>query len=259
MKKLSYVLLGAVLFAYLALPHRSAEAGATKEIPRLVLFVGVDVSGSFLKGKYFDNAMDFLAHYLHAHLNGYGGLDVPHSLFVGSIGGDRPEEPKTMFPIQTFQNQTAEEIRAKLGEIFPKTKSNPFTDFNAFFEQIGQTVKNKKLIMKPVSVVMISDGKPDVKGKSGRAAMRTIQLKPLEGLSRNVTLRLLYTDAVTGASWQNDIPRQRVKIWTQDASVMADWKSSNLFKEGTPLAEQDRLFSWVKDNVDFSVRSQRVE
>jgi hypothetical protein len=242
-------------------PFSSAAHAAekTKETPRLVLFVGVDISGSFLKGQYFDNAMDFLAHYLFAHLQGSGGLEVPHSLFVGSIGGDRPEEPKTLFPIQTFQNLKVEEIREKLAEIFPKSKSNPFTDFNAFFEQIGQTVKNKKLLLKPVSIVMISDGKPDVKGKKGRDLMRTLKLAPLEALSRNITLRLLYTDAVTGASWQNDVPRRRVKIWTGDAKVMNEWKSENLYLPGKPFDEQERLFSWIKDNVDFNVRSQRVD
>ncbi len=234
-------------------------AEKTKEAPRLVLFVGVDISGSFIKGQYFDNAMDFLAHYLFAHLQGHGGLDVPHSLFVGSIGGDKPEEPKTLFPIQTFQNLKVEEIREKLVEIFPKSKSNPFTDFNAFFEQIGQTVKNKKLLLKPVSIVMISDGKPDVKGKKGRDLMRTLKLAPLEALSRNITLRLLYTDAVTGASWQNDVPRRRVKIWTGDAKVMTEWKSENLYLPGKPFEEQERFFSWIKDNVDFNVRSQRVD
>ncbi len=236
-----------------------STAAIADQTPRMVMFVGVDISGSFLKGPHFSDAMDFLAHYIHAHLNGHGKLEVPHSLFVGSIGGDKPEEPKTLFPIQTFQNMSVPEVRAKLTEIFPLNKSNPFTDFNAFFEQIGQVVKNKKLLLKPINIVMISDGKPDVKGKKGRDAMRTIALKPLEQLSRSVTLRLLYTDAVTGASWQNDVPRRRVKIWTQDAKVMAEWKSSNLMLEGKPFPEQDRLFAWVRDNVDFGVRSQRVD
>ena len=246
------------LLALFALFCFAANA-ADKEPPRLVLFVGVDVSASFLKSKEFDDSMDFLSHYLFAHLNGHGEMDVPHSLFVGSIGGVKPEEPKTLFPIQTFQNMTIPQIRAKLAEIFPKNKPNPFTDFNAFFEQIAQTVKNKKLLLKPVSIVMISDGKPDVKGKTGREALRTVQLKPLEALSRNITLRLLYTDAVTGAMWQNDVPRRRVKVWTQDAKVMEGWKAANLQKEGKPFTEQDRIFAWVKDNVDFAVRSQRVD
>ncbi len=232
---------------------------ADKPAPRLVLFVGVDISGSFLKGKHFSDAMDFLAHYLYAHLHGNGGMEEPTALFVGTIGGSKPDEPKTLFPIQTFQNSSIPEIRAKLADIFPKHKSNPFTDFNAFFESVGDTIKDRKLLMKPVSIVLISDGKPDVAGKTGKDAVRTIQLKPLENLSRHVTLRLLYTDAETGKFWRSVIPRKKVKIWTQDATVMSEWKSSNLFKEGKAFPEQDRLFSWVKDNVDFAVRSQRVD
>ena len=56
----------AILFTalFLALPQARAAEEAKKETPRLVLFVGVDISGSFLKGPYFENAMDFLAHYI---------------------------------------------------------------------------------------------------------------------------------------------------------------------------------------------------
>ncbi len=102
--------------------------------PRLSLFIGVDISGSFLKSKYFDDSIDFLAHYLYAHLNGLGGLDVPSVLFVSSIGGAKANEPKTFFPIQTFKNKSVKEIKQKLREIFPKKVSNPFTDYNAFFK-----------------------------------------------------------------------------------------------------------------------------
>ena len=66
------------------------------------MFIGVDISGSYVNGNYFDDSIDFLAHYIHAHLNGYGGLEVPNVLFVSSIGGAKTNEPKTFFPIQTF-------------------------------------------------------------------------------------------------------------------------------------------------------------
>ena len=58
--------------------------------PRLTMFVGVDISGSFMKSENFDESLDFLAHYLYAHLNGLGGLERPNALFVGSIG-DSPQ------------------------------------------------------------------------------------------------------------------------------------------------------------------------
>ena len=37
-----------------------------------------------------------------------------------------------------------------------------------------------------------------------------------------------YTDAVTAKNWRDEVPRKRVKIWTQDAVVMADWKDPKL-------------------------------
>src|SRR5688572_12911963 len=81
-----------------------------QDAPRLVMFVGVDISGSFVKGKHFDDSLNFLATYIHAHLNGFGGLEVPHSLFVGSIGGATKGEPKTFFPIHSFRNESVEGI-----------------------------------------------------------------------------------------------------------------------------------------------------
>jgi hypothetical protein len=225
--------------------------------PRLSLFVGMDISGSFVNGAYFDDAVDFLAHYIHAHLNGTGGMEKPNVLFVGSIGGAAADEPKTFYPIQTFANQPVEAIAQKLREIFPKEALNPYTDYNAFFEQVALTVKNKNLLMRPISIVMASDGVPDVKSEEV-TDFRSLNLQPLERLARSVTIRLLYTDPVTGKNWQTKVKRQRVKIWTQDAEVMKAWKDSTIMIPGKAFAEQTRLFDWIKDNVDFGVRARRV-
>jgi hypothetical protein len=40
---------------------------------RLVMFIGVDISGSFKDGRYFDDSIHFLARYIYAHLKGYEG------------------------------------------------------------------------------------------------------------------------------------------------------------------------------------------
>jgi hypothetical protein len=225
---------------------------------RLSLFVGMDISGSFVKGAYFEDGIDFLSHYLYAHLNGLGGLEKPNVLFVGSIGGAKEGQPKTFYPIQTFQNMPVEAIAGKLRTFFPTDSLNPFTDYNAFFEQVALTVKNKNLLMRPISIVMISDGVADVKSEEV-TDIRTINLQPLERLARSVTIRLLYTDPVTGRAWQTTVKRQRVKVWTQDADVMKAWKDSTLMIPEKPFEEQDRLFEWIKDNVDFGVRAQRVK
>jgi hypothetical protein len=50
--------------------------------PRLCMFVGVDISGSFMNGKYFDDSIEFLSHYIYGHLNGLGSMETPNGLFV---------------------------------------------------------------------------------------------------------------------------------------------------------------------------------
>jgi len=227
--------------------------------PRLVMFVGVDISGSFLTSKHYDDSIEFLGPYLYAHLNGLGGLEEPAALFVGSIGGSKAGEPKTLYPIETFQNKSVMEIQDKLREIFPKDRQNKYTDFNAFFKQVESTIRARKLILKPVSVVMISDGKLDMPGAKSRKDYRAIQVRPLENLSRNITVRLLFTDAVTADRWQNMVPRRRVKMWTQDAVVMDTWKDPKIFATEESMKDQGRFFAWVKNNVDFGVRSHRVD
>jgi len=225
--------------------------------PRLSMFVGMDISGSFVNGGYFNDGIDFLSHYLYAHLNGLGGLEKPNVLFIGSIGGATADEPKTFYPIQTFENKPIESIAEKLNEIFPKEALNAFTDYNAFFEQVALTVKNKNLLMRPISIVMVSDGVPDVKSEEV-TDIRTMNIQPLERLARSVTIRLLYTDPVTGKNWQTKVKRQRVKIWTQDANVMKAWQDSTILVPGKPFEEQTRFYGWIKDNVDFGVRTRRV-
>jgi hypothetical protein len=226
--------------------------------PRLSMFVGVDVSGSFINSGYYENSMEFLSHYIYAHLNGIGDLEVPNVLFVSSIGGANEGEPKTFYPIQTFENRSIPEIEERLREIFPKEAQNPFTDFNAFLEQIALTIRNKNLLLRPVSVVMLSDGIPDVI-RDGETDYRSIDLSPLERLSRNITIRVLYTDATTGRNWQTKVPRRRVKVWTQDAEVMETWNDSTLYNSELPIEQQHRFVEWIEDNVDFGVRARRVD
>jgi hypothetical protein len=186
-------------------------------------------------------------------------MEVPNAMFVGSIGGVNKGEPKTLFPIQTFQDRTVEQIEDQLRYLFPRETQNPFTDYNALFEQVADMIETKKLILKPVSIVLVTDGKPDLGGANKQERFRNIRLKPLENLSRNITLRVLYTDAVTAKSWRDEVPRKRVKVWTQDAIVMAEWRDPKTLVPNAPHAQQDKFFAWVRDNVDFQPRLQRVD
>ena len=232
----------------------SPQAGSPKR-PRLCLFVGFDVSGSFLKSPYYEDAVQFLSQYLSAHLTGAGGLDVPDALFVGPVGGKTGNEAKTFFPKQTFEGKSPDELAAKIRELFPNKEKDDYTDFNIFFSQVADTVKEKYLVLRPIVLVLLSDGIPST-GK--KPSYRELNLNPLENLSRNVTVRLLYTDAVTGKKWRDEAPRRRGKVWTQDAKVMTGWKDPAVWEPSKAPADQAKFFAWVKDNVDFPVRSKRV-
>ena len=254
LKKLIIVFITGSLF--LGCDFGSDDSSDSKA--RLSMFIGVDISGSFVKTKYFDDSIEFLAYYIYSHLNGLGGLEKPNVLYVSSIGGANENEPKTFYPISTFENKSVKEIAYRLHEIFPKKILNPFTDYNAFFKQVALTVKNKNLVLRPISVVMVSDGVPDVKTE-GKTDYKSIEVKPLESLARNTSIRLLYTSAVVGSNWQTKIKRKRVKVWTQDAEVMVSWKDEKILVPDTEFEQQQRFFSWIKDNVDFGVRSRRVD
>jgi hypothetical protein len=111
--------------------------------------------------------------------------------------------------------------------------------------------------LKPLSIVLLTDGVPDLGGNTRDEKFRNLNLKPLEGLSRNITVRVLYTDAVTAKNWRDEVPRKRVKVWTQDAVVMKEWDDPRTMVPGKSFAEQEQFFSWLKDNVDFSPRLKR--
>ncbi|MEZ4741183.1 MAG: hypothetical protein R3B45_01850 [Bdellovibrionota bacterium] len=222
---------------------------------RLVMFIGVDISGSFQKDKYYTDSLEFLANYIYAHLNGFGKLESPHSLFVGSIGGAKINEAKTFFPIHSFEHLDIPSIHKKLKEIFPENVTNPMTDYNSFFKQVAEYVESKNLVLRPISILMLTDGIPDSPKKGD---FRSLNLEPLEYIARNITLRVLYTSANVGKNWRTKVKRQRVKIWTQDANVMKDWNAPHIFIPNKPFNEQLRFFNWINDNIDFKVRLRRV-
>jgi hypothetical protein len=231
-----------------------------KPKPRLVMFVGVDISGSFLKAPHFDDSMEFLSHYLYAHLNGLGKAEVPSALFVGTLGGVKKGEPKSFLPIQVFEGKTPAEIKAKVLELVPK-KEDPYSDFNSFINAASDTVRNRKMVLKPVSLVMISDGFVDMPGKGKKHVLdfRAVDLSQLEKLSRNITVRLLYADTEAGKKWENEIRRRRVKVWTQDVVAMSAWREPQVLIPDVPLEKQEKFLKWLKDNVDFGVRMKRVD
>ena len=229
------------------------EEGRT---PRYTLIVGIDVSGSFHNSGSYDDALRFAAHYLQAHLNGFGGLQVPTAVFVGSVGGSRRGEAKTFHPIHDFLEKDRHQIEADLREWFPS--EDRLTDFNTFFAQSAELIKARGLTLAPLNMVLFTDGVPDVSQDAAEPLdpYTTIDLSPLEYLSRSVTVRVLYPTPPVAASWRTSVARRRVRLWTQDAEVMDGWRDQ--VRPGLAIAEQELLWTWVTDNVDFRVRRERI-
>ncbi len=245
----------AALLAALAVacaPGGDREA-TTKKPASQTLVIGIDVSQSF-RGSY-DDALLFASHYIYAHLHQLGGLKPPTALFVGSVGGDRPGEPKSFHPINDFQNRTPQQIERDLRRWFPA--KDAMTDFNVFFRQVAQLARERGLILAPMNVVLFSDGVPDVSGGVRLARNETpisrIDLGALEFVSRSVTVRLLYSSPAVGDLWKRQVRRKRVRLWTQDAAVMVGWHRQ-VVPNRSP-EHQDLLWKWVQDNVDFRVRA----
>jgi hypothetical protein len=242
MRSPGYVLIGALILG--CTPPKDAPP------PKSTLVIGLDVSGSFRKGGHFDDAIDFASLYIYSHMKGLSGLRQPSDVFVGTMGGQRPGEAKTFHPIQDLSGKTPAQIAASLRAWFPE--DDPITDYNAFFERVAVHVQRQNLGLAPLSIVIFSDGVPDIPGARGDELYRRINMKPLEYLSRSVTVRLLYASPKVAQRWEKLVPRNRVRLWTQDAEVMEGWRR-HMVASGPP-ERQDSLWSWMKNVVDFRVR-----
>ena len=243
-----------LLVAVVGCNLQSGQQPSPQRKAPMTLFIGVDVSGSFKHD--YDNAMIFLAHYIYGHLHELGGLAKPQALFVASIGGKKSGEPKSFHPIHDFEGKDIEQIATDLRTWFPP--SDTLTDFNSFFQEVARIAKERNLILAPITLMVVTDGIPDVPGaKAGsRALYEQINLNPLEYLARNVTLRLAYVSPKVGEQWRKNVPRQRVRLWTVDTEVMKGWKEQ--MQPSVDTAHQDRFWKWVQDNVDFRVRSAKL-
>ena len=225
--------------------------------PRNTLVVGLDISGSFRKSGYFDEAMRYASLYIYAHVNGVGGLKQTTDVFVGSLGGERVGQPKSFHPVQDLTGKTPAEIEHDLRAWFPE--DDPITDFNAFFQRTAVHIKRQNLVLAPLNIVLFSDGVPDFPGAVRMSAPQLyakIDVSPIEYLSRNVTVRLLYAQPTVAQNWEKLVPRTRVKIWTQDQNVMTGWHRHEV--QGLAMDRQDSLWSWTQQVVDFRVRRGRI-
>jgi hypothetical protein len=218
---------------------------------RSTLVIGIDVSGSFRRDH--ASSVEFAANYIYAHLRGLGGLRKPTAVFVGAIGGERPQETKSFQPIHTFQNLSVAEITEYLAKEYPARDG--LTDFNPFFTRVATLIKRQNLVLSPIEIVMFTDGLPDAAGDSITKYTK-IKLDDLEYLSKSVTVRILFPRPTVAVRWEKRVPRHRVRMWTVDDEVMNTWRKH--YDPSAPPERQDALWKWMQDNVDFRVRSVGV-
>jgi len=231
-----------------------APAANSTRVARSTLVVGIDVSGSFRKNH--ESSIDFAANYIYARLHGLGGLKQPTAVFVGAIGGDRPEETKSFQPIHTFQDMNVAQIADYLRKEYPARDG--LTDFNPFFTRVATLVKRQNLVLSPLDVVLFTDGVPDTRVAKGDSLSRyrNISVGDLEYLSKSVTVRVLFPRPTVAVAWEKRVPRHRVRMWTVDDEVMNTWRKQ--YRDGTSPEAQSALWKWIADNVDFRVRSVGV-
>src|SRR5207247_1920199 len=123
-------------------------------------------------------------------------------------------------------------------------------DTSGSFRHAARITKERNLVLTPITVVVVSDGIPDVPGVKAGApdSFKTIDLGALEFLSRNVTVRLIYASPKVGELWRTRIPRQRVRLWAVEREVMMGWRAQ--MKPKADRASQDRVWKWVGGTVD---------
>jgi hypothetical protein len=240
-------LIGMTMLAGCGAPQEAGPAS----IPRNTLVIGIDVSGSF--GKNYQSSIDFTANYIYAHLHGLGGLKQPTAVFVGSIGGDHPQETKSFQPIATFENMSVGEIAKYLRKEYPN--HDGLTDFNPFFNRVATLITRQNLVLAPLNIILVTDGVPDTqKSKTDSlGGYKRIDVSKLEYLSKNVTVRILFPRPTIAVRWEKQVPRHRVRMWTVDDEVMDTWRKH--YHSGATPEEQAELWKWINDNVDFRVRS----
>lgn len=229
----------------------------TNRGPRDTFVVGIDVSGSFRATKNYEDALAFAARYIYGHLNGLGGLAEPRALFVGSVGGEAPGDAQAFHPIHDLRGKSVAEIEQDLRRWFPPNDN--LTDFNAFFSRAADLVKRQNLTLAPITVVVFSDGVPDLVGGAGRRVARDdparfeqLDVGSLEYLARNITIRVLYPEPNVAVAWERHLPRNRVRLWTVDEVVMEGWHAQ--WRPDAPPEDQADFWKWIRDNVDFRVR-----
>ena len=120
------------------------------------------------------------------------------------------------------------------------------TDFNSFFVQVARIAKERNLVLSPITIVIVSDGVPDIPVRGAppgsMALYQRIDLTPLEYLSKNTTLRLMYASPKVGDNW-----RKRYHALTLHNQVHVNHLPYIPFPPSWPTyIPKDKLANWFE-------------
>jgi len=118
-------------------------------------------------------------------------------------------------------------------------------------------MKERNLVLAPITVMVVSDGIPDVRDGSIRsgtpASYQQIDLSPLDCLSNSVTFRLVYASPKVRDSWLAQAGEARsCPVLGRRVRRHEGWRAQ--MKSDTDPANQDRFWKRVRDSVDYRVR-----
>src|SRR5262249_52914476 len=90
----------------------------------------------------------------------------------------------------------------------------------------------------------------------GPAVFQKKKLKTLGDLFPHVTPLPAYLSSQVGGHWGRPGPRERGRLWAGGGGGIKNWKEKKKPNHG--VAQQERFWKWLQDNVDFRVRSSKV-
>jgi len=241
----------------LALGLLACKPPADTPPPRSTLVVGLDISGSFRKSGQFDPAMRYASLYIYAHVNALGGLKQATDVFVGFFGWRARRTTQNVPSHSGSERQVAGGNRGRPASLVPRRGSDHrFQRLLPADRRPHQAAKPGPGSVEHRDVFRRCPRFPGAGRLPAPQLYAKIDVSPIEYLSRNVTIRLLYAQPTVAQNWEKLVPRNRVKIWTQDEQVMAGWRRHEV--AGVPLDRQDSLWSWTQQIVDFRVRRGKI-
>jgi len=115
-------------------------------------------------------------------------------------------------------------------------------------------IKRQNLVLAPLNIVLVLRRRGPIPG-AGRMSAPQLYAKidvSRSNICRATSRSVAYAQPQVAPKLGKLVPRNRVKIWTQDQNVMVGWHAMR--SRASAMERQDSLWSWTQQIVDFRVR-----